>query len=126
MISKTINADNNTLSNIANAQIKTGAGVDCLKLSSGLVSNTNFNYLSNLNQYLSTSSTPTFSSLTIRDINDTNNITFYCPWNLSGDSAVSIPQGLQGLDDALVLCTIAQTLTNKSIDADLNTITNIK
>lgn len=41
----TINADNNTITNIENADIKSGAAIDAAKISDGSVSNTEFGYL---------------------------------------------------------------------------------
>jgi hypothetical protein len=48
LTNKSINADNNTITNIANANIKSGAGIDAGKLHDGSVSNTEFAYLSGL------------------------------------------------------------------------------
>ena len=46
LTNKTFNADNNTLSNITNAHIKSGAGININKLANGVVTNTEFQYLS--------------------------------------------------------------------------------
>lgn len=43
---KTIDADQNTITNIENADIKAGAAIDAAKLADGSVSNTEFQYLS--------------------------------------------------------------------------------
>lgn len=45
---KTIDADSNTISNIDNDEIKTGAGIDVTKLSSGSVDDTEFDMLDNI------------------------------------------------------------------------------
>lgn len=48
LTNKTIDADLNTLSNIENADIKTGAAIDAAKLADGSVSNTEFQYINSL------------------------------------------------------------------------------
>lgn len=45
LTNKTIDADDNTISNIANSEIKTAAGIDASKIADGSVSNTEFQYL---------------------------------------------------------------------------------
>ena len=45
LLQKTINADSNTISNIDNDEIKTGAGIDVSKLSTGSVDDTEFDRL---------------------------------------------------------------------------------
>ncbi|MFN3195882.1 MAG: beta strand repeat-containing protein [Chlorobiota bacterium] len=77
LTNKTIDADNNTITNIENADIKANAGIDAAKLADGSVSNTEL-------------------------------------------------QQLGSITSAVVGITDSQTLTNKSIDADNNTITNIE
>ena len=75
LTNKTINCSNNTLSNISNTEIKSGAAIDALKISSGLISNTEFDYLNGLDQNLTTTSnvvfnqvsTPTLKANTIQD-----------------------------------------------------------
>jgi hypothetical protein len=51
---KTIDADLNTLSNIENADIKTGAAIDAAKIHDGSVSNTEFGYLSTVTSNVQT------------------------------------------------------------------------
>lgn len=43
-----INADSNTITNIENADIKVGANIDAAKIGTGLISNTEFNYLNDV------------------------------------------------------------------------------
>jgi hypothetical protein len=45
LTNKKIDADDNTISNIANSEIKTAAGIDASKIADGSVSNTEFQYL---------------------------------------------------------------------------------
>lgn len=45
LTNKTINADNNTISNLADANIKVGAAIDAAKIANGSVSNAKFQYL---------------------------------------------------------------------------------
>jgi hypothetical protein len=78
---KGIDADQNTITNIEDADIKVGADIDATKLGTGAVDNADFNKL------------------------DTR-----------GTDAA----------DELATTDAAQTFTNKSIDADSNTITNIE
>jgi hypothetical protein len=77
LTNKTIDADQNTITNIENADIKAAAAIDATKIANGTVDNTEF-------------------------------------------------QRLNGVTDTIVSISATQTLTNKSIDADQNTITNIE
>lgn len=45
LTNKAIDADDNTISNIANAEIKAGAGIDASKIADGTISNTEYQYL---------------------------------------------------------------------------------
>ena len=45
LTNKSIDSDNNTITNIANADIKAGAAIDAAKLANGTVSNTEYQYL---------------------------------------------------------------------------------
>lgn len=54
LTNKTINADNNTISNIANAQIKAGAAIDATKIADGSVSNAEFQYLDGVTSAIQT------------------------------------------------------------------------
>lgn len=71
LTNKTIDAANNTLSNIADANIKSGAAIDAAKIGSGAVSNTEFGYLDGVTSAIQTqldakapTSSPTFSGNT--------------------------------------------------------------
>ncbi len=54
LTNKTINADSNTITNIANTQIKTGAAIDATKIANGTVSNTEFQYLNGVTSAIQT------------------------------------------------------------------------
>ena len=54
LTNKTINADNNTITNIANDEIKTGAAIDASKIADGSVSNTEYQYLANVTSDIQT------------------------------------------------------------------------
>lgn len=45
LTNKTVDADNNTITNIANAEIKAGAAIDATKIANGSITNTEFQYL---------------------------------------------------------------------------------
>jgi hypothetical protein len=54
LLQKTIDADSNTISNIDNDEIKTGAGIEVTKLSSGSVDDTEFGYLDGITSFIQT------------------------------------------------------------------------
>ena len=54
LTNKTINADNNTISNIDNNEIKAGAGIDATKIGGGSVDNTEFSYLNGVTSSIQT------------------------------------------------------------------------
>jgi hypothetical protein len=76
LTNKSIDADTNTVTNIENADIKASAGIDTQKLSTGVITNTEFDNLNGIGS------------------------------KVVGESDIN-------------------TLTNKTINADLNTVTNI-
>ena len=45
LTNKSIDSDNNTITNIVNADIKSGAAIDASKIHDGTISNTEFGYL---------------------------------------------------------------------------------
>ena len=51
---KTISADSNTITDIDNDEIKVGANIDVTKLGTGIISNTEFNYLNNVTSDIQT------------------------------------------------------------------------
>jgi len=54
LTNKTIDADNNTITNIENSDIKVGAAIDAAKINTGAVSNTEFNYLDGVTSSIQT------------------------------------------------------------------------
>lgn len=54
LTNKSINADSNTITNIENADIKTGAAIDAAKIATGVVSSTEFNYLNGVTSAIQT------------------------------------------------------------------------
>lgn len=120
---KSIDADTNTITNIENADIKALAGIDASKISTGLISNTEFNFLNGQNQFVNNSSLPTFASLYLWDGGVTK------MWiQVAGLLAVERIAWLPVLtqEDTFAFLLQSQSFTNKTIDADLNTITNIE
>lgn len=130
---KTIDALNNTLLNISNSHIASSAAIDASKIANGAVSNTEFQYLSSLasaavgvsDTQTLTNKTLTSPILTAPQINDSSadHQYVFAVSELSADRTVSLP--LLAANDTFVFGVHAQTLTNKTIDADNNTITNI-
>lgn len=54
LINKTINADNNTITNLEDDNIKTGAAINAEKIASGSVDNTEFSYLDGVSSNIQT------------------------------------------------------------------------
>lgn len=54
LTNKVINANSNTITNISNSSIKSGAAIDATKIANGSVSNTEFQYLSNVTSDIQT------------------------------------------------------------------------
>lgn len=130
---KTINADNNTITNIADAEVKVGAAINANKIADGSVSNTEFQYLASLGSaavgesdtQTLTNKTLTSAVLTTPQINDTSADHQYIfgVAELTADRTVSLP--LLTSNDTFLFEAHTQTITNKTINADNNTITNI-
>jgi len=54
LTNKSIDSDNNTITNIVNADIKTAAAIDATKIANGNVSNTEFQYLDGVTSAIQT------------------------------------------------------------------------
>jgi hypothetical protein len=123
---KTINSDLNSMSNIANGNIKSTAGIDAYKLIDGSVSNLSLGYIAGLDQPLSTDSFPSFLGISLYD--QTGNlgklIDIRCPFTLLADHTIYIPN-LGNTTDTFVLELQSQEIKNKTINGTLNTISNI-
>jgi len=131
LINKTIDVDSNTITNIADAEIKAGAAIDATKIADGSVSSTEFQYLNGIGSTaVGISDTQTLTNKTLTD-----NSTYFQD---NGDNTKKLQLQLSGIttsttrtltvpdaDTTIVGINNAQTLTNKSINADSNTITNI-
>lgn len=132
LTNKTIDADLNTLSNIENADIKAGAAIDATKIADGSVSNAEFQALNGVSGTLvDTTSVQTLSNKSLVDastsIVDDGDATKILKFQVSGISTgttrtLTVPDA----SDTVAVLATAQTLTNKTIDADQNTITNIE
>lgn len=65
LTNKSMDADNNTFTNIANASIKSGAAIDATKIHDGSISNTEFGYLNGVSSAIQTQldskTTPAFA-----------------------------------------------------------------
>lgn len=100
LTNKTIDADLNTISNIENADIKAGAAIDASKIADGSVSNAEFQYLANVTSDIQTQFTTAATNLS-------NHMSDTTTHGTTGD--------IVGTSDT-------QTLTNKSITINQNTI----
>ncbi|MFA7325874.1 MAG: hypothetical protein WC121_04360 [Candidatus Kapaibacterium sp.] len=129
--SKTIDADNNTISNIDNSDIKAAASIDASKIADGSVSNSEFQLLSGVTSaVVGVSDTQTMTNKTLTDassfMQDNSDNSKKIQFELSGISTsttrtITVPD----VNTTIVGTDATQTLTNKSIDAASNTITNI-
>lgn len=151
LTNKTINADNNTLTNIANASIKSAAAIDATKIAGGTVNNTQFGYLSGatgniqtqINNHaaattthgvsgniVGTSSTQTLTNKTLTDsstlFQNNGDNTKKFKWDLSAiTTSTTRTFTMPDVNTTIVGTNVSQTLTNKSINADSNTLSNI-
>ncbi len=66
LTNKTIDADLNTISNIDNSEIKAAAGIEATKISSGIISNTEFDYLNGVTSNIQTQINSNTSSIALK------------------------------------------------------------
>jgi len=136
LTNKTLDSDNNSISNIKNADVRAAAAIVETKLALDYATgtlNTNIgtnatnisNHISDTTTHgtsgdiVGTSDTQTLTNKTI----DADNSTIT---NLAHGAEVDNPSsGVHGASGSIVGTSDAQTLTNKAIDSDNNTITNI-
>lgn len=131
LTNKTINALNNTLTNISNTSIKAAAAIDATKIADGSISNTEFQYLDGISSSVvgindtQTLTNKTFTGSTTHfqdNVDNSKKVKLDMATVSTGQTRVlTVPDA----NVTLVGLNLAQTLTNKSIDADNNTITNI-
>lgn len=106
LTNKVIDADSNTISNIDNNDIKSNAAIDATKIADGSVSNTEFQYLNGTTSAIQTQLDSKASSA-----------------SLTAHTGAS--SGVHGVTGSVVGTTDSQTLTNKTIDGDDNTVQDL-
>src|SRR5579885_595073 len=127
---KTIDARYNTISNIGDSAITTNAGINASKLSSGIVNNTMFDYLSGATSNIQNQLNNKSNVGHTHDASDIISGQFSSSLISQASvvqyqSAININR-LTGAPVSLVVgISDVQTLTNKTIDANSNTILNI-
>lgn len=132
LTNKTINADLNTISNIDDNEIKALAGIDASKIADGSVSNAEFQALNGVaGALVDTTSAQTLSNKSLVDastfIVDDGDATKKLQLQVSGITTgttrtLTVPDA----SDTIAVLNTTQTLINKTIDADLNTLSNIE
>jgi hypothetical protein len=131
LTNKTMDFDNNTVTNIDNSNIKSGASINATKIADGSISNTEFQQLNGItSSVVSISDVQTLTNKTLTDsstyFQDNGDNSKKFQFELSDISTsttriLTVPNG----NTIIVGTNISQTLTNKTIDGDLNTLSNI-
>lgn len=127
LTNKTMDADNNTLTNIANIHIKSTANIDASKIADGSVSNTEFQQLASLaSSAVGISDTQTLSNktLTLPKINDStaDHQYIFSVSNLTANRTMTLPLLTQ--NDTFTFTNHPQTLANKSLPDTTTQIVN--
>jgi len=131
LTNKTIDADQNTISNIENADIKAGAAIDASKLADGSVSNTEFQYLGNVTSdiqtQLNTNATNISNHLSdTTDAHDASAISNVPSGNLAATDVQAALDELQSDIDTRATSTDLSNHINDATDAhDASAISNV-
>lgn len=131
LTNKTINVENNSVSNITNTNIKVGAAINAQKIADGSVTNTSFQYLSGIGStVMGINDSQVVTNKTFTDVNtffqDNVDNTKKIQFELSTISSNTI-RTITFPDDNITIVgkDITQTITNKIINANDNTLINI-
>lgn len=131
LTNKIIDATSNTINNIGNSQIKSAAGIDVTKIADGSVTNTEFQYLSNVSSnVVGIDDTLTLTNKTFTDnstyfqdnLDNTKKIQFQLDNIATSTTRTFI---FPDANTTIVGTDAIQTITNKLIDFDNNTVSNI-
>jgi hypothetical protein len=136
LTNKTIDADSNTLSNIDNADIKSGAAIDASKLADGSVSNAEFQYLDGVTSAIQTQLNGKQGNLVnsaglasaLSDETGSGLVVFNNSPNITTPTGiVKGDVGLGNVDNTsdATKNSASAVLTNKTIDGDDNTIQDL-
>jgi len=136
LTNKTIDSSANTISNIVNANVSSTAAIDATKIANGTVNNASFQQLNGLSSTaVGISDSQTLTNKTIdASANTISNIVNSNVSDIAAIDATKIADGtvsntsfqkLSGVSSNVVGVSDSQTLTNKTIDASLNDVSNI-
>lgn len=127
LTNKSIDSDNNILTNIKNADIKSSAGIDATKIADGSVNNTEFQYINNLTSnaqtQLDTLTTTTSGKVSKSGDTMTGSLILAGDPTTSNEAATKnyvdgVAQGLNLKEEARVATTVAGTLATDFENGD--------
>ncbi len=121
LTNKTIDADLNTITNIENADIKSGAAIDATKIHDGSVDNTEFGYLNGVTSSIQTQLTTNATDISnhINDISDAHDASAIS--NVpSGNLVATTVQG--ALDEIQTELDAVSILANDAADKNLSNL----